>query len=322
MTGARHEPSLPGDQLEHRMSTVEVPHRQDRAHITVDDTKCRDCSVRGCITACPADLFVPTGRRHPVQLRAMLRCGTCYLVCNESAITWTYPKAPTASSSTAREHPGHPGACARRCVREVGRPAPRGGPRARHRQPLRARRRVLLRGPLRGRVALRLGEAWDARTVVVCAGPPAADAGLRDLLAAGADRALRGPARCRRRGRGGPRPARRRRDSWPRCSRARRVRRRVRRRRKRTSVRAPSRPTWHITWGPPRPQTARRHRLRLGHLGRSDASTAAGTGAQVAARRSCQWRAAWLNCAALRCRRRSSPVTPVEVQARSGSPRR
>ena len=40
-------------------------------------------------------------------------------------------------------------------------------------------------------VALRLGEAWDARTVVVCAGPPAADAGLRDLLAAGADRALR-----------------------------------------------------------------------------------------------------------------------------------
>jgi electron transfer flavoprotein beta subunit len=40
-------------------------------------------------------------------------------------------------------------------------------------------------------VALRLGEAWDARTVVVCAGPPAADAGLRDLLAAGADRAVR-----------------------------------------------------------------------------------------------------------------------------------
>ena len=31
-------------------------------------------------------------------------------------------------------------------------------------------------------VALRLGEAWDARTVVVCAGPPAADAGLRDLF--------------------------------------------------------------------------------------------------------------------------------------------
>jgi electron transfer flavoprotein beta subunit len=39
--------------------------------------------------------------------------------------------------------------------------------------------------------ALRLAEAWDGQVVVVCAGPPAADGGLRDLLAAGATRAVR-----------------------------------------------------------------------------------------------------------------------------------
>lgn len=40
-------------------------------------------------------------------------------------------------------------------------------------------------------VALRLAEAWDARSVVVCAGAPAAEAGLRDLLASGVDHAVR-----------------------------------------------------------------------------------------------------------------------------------
>jgi len=30
--------------FEHRMSTVEFRVDEDRAHITVDDTKCRDCS--------------------------------------------------------------------------------------------------------------------------------------------------------------------------------------------------------------------------------------------------------------------------------------
>jgi electron transfer flavoprotein beta subunit len=40
-------------------------------------------------------------------------------------------------------------------------------------------------------VALRLADAWDAEVAVVCAGPAAADAGLRDLLAAGAARVVR-----------------------------------------------------------------------------------------------------------------------------------
>lgn len=40
-------------------------------------------------------------------------------------------------------------------------------------------------------VALRLADAWSGEVVVVCAGPPDADRGLRDLLATGVSRAVR-----------------------------------------------------------------------------------------------------------------------------------
>ena len=40
-------------------------------------------------------------------------------------------------------------------------------------------------------VALRLADAWDGQVVVLCAGPPTADAGLRDLVATGVHRAVR-----------------------------------------------------------------------------------------------------------------------------------
>ena len=74
--------------FEHRMSTVEFRIDEDRAHITVDDTKCRDCSVRGCITACPADLFVPTADGGILfNYEQCFECGTCYLVCNEEGAT-------------------------------------------------------------------------------------------------------------------------------------------------------------------------------------------------------------------------------------------
>ena len=46
----------------------------ERAHITVDGDVCRSCTTKACVTACPANLFVPTvGRRDPLQLRAVLR---------------------------------------------------------------------------------------------------------------------------------------------------------------------------------------------------------------------------------------------------------
>lgn len=64
------------------------------AHIVVDGRKCADCSVRGCIVACPANLFVPTADGGIVfNYEQCFECGTCYLVCNvEGAIQWSYPE--------------------------------------------------------------------------------------------------------------------------------------------------------------------------------------------------------------------------------------
>lgn len=66
----------------------------ERAHITVDDQICADCSTRGCVVACPANLFVPTSDGGILfNYEQCFECGTCYLVCNEEgAITWTYPE--------------------------------------------------------------------------------------------------------------------------------------------------------------------------------------------------------------------------------------
>ncbi len=79
--------------FEARMDTVEF-RVSERAHITVDDTICRDCSVRGCIVACPANLFVPTSDGGIVfNYEQCFECGTCYMVCNEEgAISWDYPE--------------------------------------------------------------------------------------------------------------------------------------------------------------------------------------------------------------------------------------
>lgn len=76
-----------------RMDTVEF-RVGERAHITVDAGICRNCSVRGCVVACPANLFVPTADGGIVfNYEQCFECGTCYLVCNEEgAISWSYPE--------------------------------------------------------------------------------------------------------------------------------------------------------------------------------------------------------------------------------------
>jgi ferredoxin like protein len=42
-----------------RMATVEF-RVGSRAHITVDGDSCRGCTTQACVSACPANLFVPT----------------------------------------------------------------------------------------------------------------------------------------------------------------------------------------------------------------------------------------------------------------------
>jgi ferredoxin like protein len=78
--------------FEDRMGLVEF-RVGTRAHITVDGDACRGCTTKACVTACPANLFVPTSDGGILfNYEQCFECGTCYMICNtEGAITWTYP---------------------------------------------------------------------------------------------------------------------------------------------------------------------------------------------------------------------------------------
>ncbi len=84
---------LPEMAFEDRMATVEFRVAAE-AHIVVDNEVCRDCSTRDCVTACPANLFVPLDDGGVLfNYEQCFECGTCYLVCNrEGAISWSYPE--------------------------------------------------------------------------------------------------------------------------------------------------------------------------------------------------------------------------------------
>ncbi|MEU4769323.1 4Fe-4S dicluster domain-containing protein [Actinosynnema sp. NPDC023794] len=74
------------------LSTVEF-HVGERAHITVDNSVCASCTSQVCVSACPADLFVPMADGGVLfNYEHCFECGACYLLCDKpGAITWTYP---------------------------------------------------------------------------------------------------------------------------------------------------------------------------------------------------------------------------------------
>ncbi len=75
-----------------RMATVEF-RIAERPHIVVDSQRCEGCATQACVTACPANLFVPTSDgRILFNYEECFECGTCYMACNtEGAIKWSYP---------------------------------------------------------------------------------------------------------------------------------------------------------------------------------------------------------------------------------------
>ena len=83
----------PDVSFEDRMNTVEF-RVGTRAHITVDGDACRGCTTKACVTACPANLFVPMSDGGILfNYEQCFECGTCYMVCNrEGAISWNYPE--------------------------------------------------------------------------------------------------------------------------------------------------------------------------------------------------------------------------------------
>ena len=79
--------------FEDRMDTVEF-RVAESAHITVNGDACDGCTTQACVTACPANLFVPkAGGGILFNYEQCFECGTCYMVCNtEGAIRWDYPE--------------------------------------------------------------------------------------------------------------------------------------------------------------------------------------------------------------------------------------
>ncbi len=69
-------------------------YRLDReAHIIVDYEKCRTCPHKACLTACPAQCYLSQEETGVVfNYEGCLECGTCYVVCDQDALKWNYPK--------------------------------------------------------------------------------------------------------------------------------------------------------------------------------------------------------------------------------------
>ena len=61
-------------------------------HIIIDREKCAICEGRPCLFACPAALFTLSGDEILHSYEGCLECGTCYVVCEQDAIDWRYPK--------------------------------------------------------------------------------------------------------------------------------------------------------------------------------------------------------------------------------------
>ncbi len=82
------------------MATVEF-RVAARPHIVVDGDRAGGARRTECVTACPANLFVPTADGGILfNYEQCFECGTCYLVCNAGAPSpGATPKAATASSS-------------------------------------------------------------------------------------------------------------------------------------------------------------------------------------------------------------------------------
>ncbi|PIV24939.1 MAG: ferredoxin family protein [Deltaproteobacteria bacterium CG_4_8_14_3_um_filter_45_9] len=61
-------------------------------HITVNEEGCRDCELKPCLYACPADCFVLREDHITFSYEGCLECGSCQIACAKGAISWTYPR--------------------------------------------------------------------------------------------------------------------------------------------------------------------------------------------------------------------------------------
>ncbi len=66
----------------------------EQPHIIIDKEVCRTCEHHACVMSCPANCYTwneETGLLSVVY-ETCLECGTCYVVCDNKAIDWSYPR--------------------------------------------------------------------------------------------------------------------------------------------------------------------------------------------------------------------------------------
>ena len=61
-------------------------------HITVDESKCRDCKTNVCVYSCPADCYTVRDGHVTFSYEGCLECGSCKLACDQGAIKWVNPR--------------------------------------------------------------------------------------------------------------------------------------------------------------------------------------------------------------------------------------
>jgi ferredoxin like protein len=76
--------------LEDKLFTVKTK-KDKNSHIVIDQTRCRECKEKICITICPAGAYEEIGGKIEVAYENCLECGSCRVACKEDAIEWQNP---------------------------------------------------------------------------------------------------------------------------------------------------------------------------------------------------------------------------------------
>jgi len=65
----------------------------EKPHIIVETQRCRECSFKPCIKACPAGLYtLDESQELRFNYEGCLECGTCRVICPKGAVKWNYPE--------------------------------------------------------------------------------------------------------------------------------------------------------------------------------------------------------------------------------------
>ncbi len=81
--------------LDDRLALDKYEIDKEQSHINVDHELCTACSLKPCLTACPAFVYQWVEDHVAVRYENCLECGTCQLACDNGGnhgITWRNPQ--------------------------------------------------------------------------------------------------------------------------------------------------------------------------------------------------------------------------------------